>query len=103
MCGIYNPGLRVRCNEASGMSTRRLACAGGRKIDTKRRAHHAGHRIAVALRRLAALVLHDGPPDANGSLHAGHALNKILKDIILRVKVQQGTWMVNEEFEHYLD
>ena len=35
-------------------------------------------------------VLHDGPPYANGNLHAGHALNKILKDIILRVKVQQG-------------
>ncbi|KAK4129761.1 isoleucyl-tRNA synthetase [Parathielavia appendiculata] len=35
-------------------------------------------------------VLHDGPPYANGSLHAGHALNKILKDIILRIKVQQG-------------
>ncbi|KAH6853314.1 tRNA synthetases class I-domain-containing protein [Chaetomium sp. MPI-CAGE-AT-0009] len=35
-------------------------------------------------------VVHDGPPYANGKLHAGHALNKILKDIILRVKVQQG-------------
>jgi isoleucyl-tRNA synthetase len=35
-------------------------------------------------------LLHDGPPYANGSLHAGHALNKVLKDIILRVKVQQG-------------
>ncbi|KAK3393830.1 tRNA synthetases class I-domain-containing protein [Podospora didyma] len=35
-------------------------------------------------------LLHDGPPYANGSLHAGHALNKILKDIIIRVKVQQG-------------
>ncbi|KAK4191857.1 tRNA synthetases class I-domain-containing protein [Podospora australis] len=35
-------------------------------------------------------VLHDGPPYANGDLHAGHALNKILKDIINRVKVQQG-------------
>lgn len=35
-------------------------------------------------------LLHDGPPYANGSLHAGHALNKILKDMILRVKVQQG-------------
>ncbi|KAK3335314.1 tRNA synthetases class I-domain-containing protein [Cercophora scortea] len=35
-------------------------------------------------------TLHDGPPYANGSLHAGHALNKVLKDIILRVKVQQG-------------
>ncbi|MEM9977527.1 MAG: class I tRNA ligase family protein, partial [Cyanobacteria bacterium P01_D01_bin.2] len=27
-------------------------------------------------------VLHDGPPYANGSLHMGHALNKVLKDII---------------------
>ncbi|HEY9820884.1 MAG TPA: class I tRNA ligase family protein, partial [Candidatus Sericytochromatia bacterium] len=27
-------------------------------------------------------ILHDGPPYANGSLHLGHALNKILKDII---------------------
>ncbi|KAH8682490.1 isoleucyl-tRNA synthetase [Xylariales sp. PMI_506] len=35
-------------------------------------------------------VLHDGPPYANGNLHVGHALNKILKDMILRVKVQQG-------------
>lgn len=35
-------------------------------------------------------LLHDGPPYANGSLHVGHALNKIVKDIILRVKVQQG-------------
>ena len=35
-------------------------------------------------------VLHDGPPYANGKLHAGHALNKILKDMILRVKIQQG-------------
>lgn len=35
-------------------------------------------------------LLHDGPPYANGSLHVGHALNKILKDIILRVKIQQG-------------
>ncbi|KAI1852096.1 hypothetical protein JX266_002949 [Neoarthrinium moseri] len=35
-------------------------------------------------------VLHDGPPYANGSLHVGHALNKVLKDMILRVKVQQG-------------
>ncbi|KAM3085365.1 isoleucine-tRNA ligase [Clarireedia jacksonii] len=35
-------------------------------------------------------VLHDGPPYANGSLHIGHALNKILKDIICRIKLQQG-------------
>ncbi|KAJ2905735.1 isoleucyl-tRNA synthetase [Zalerion maritima] len=35
-------------------------------------------------------LLHDGPPYANGSLHLGHALNKVLKDMILRVKIQQG-------------
>ncbi|KAI1459943.1 isoleucyl-tRNA synthetase [Annulohypoxylon moriforme] len=35
-------------------------------------------------------VLHDGPPYANGGLHVGHALNKILKDMILRTKIQQG-------------
>ena len=29
-------------------------------------------------------VLHDGPPYANGNLHIGHALNKILKDVITR-------------------
>jgi isoleucyl-tRNA synthetase len=35
-------------------------------------------------------VLHDGPPYANGSLHIGHALNKILKDIINRYQFLQG-------------
>ncbi|GAB4183398.1 MAG: isoleucine--tRNA ligase [Coleofasciculaceae cyanobacterium] len=35
-------------------------------------------------------VLHDGPPYANGSLHMGHALNKILKDIINKYQMLQG-------------
>ena len=35
-------------------------------------------------------VLHDGPPYANGEIHAGHALNKILKDTIVRYKAMQG-------------
>lgn len=35
-------------------------------------------------------VLHDGPPYANGELHIGHALNKILKDIINRVQLGRG-------------
>ncbi|MEH2036914.1 isoleucine--tRNA ligase [Nostoc sp.] len=35
-------------------------------------------------------ILHDGPPYANGSLHIGHALNKILKDIINRYQMLQG-------------
>ena len=35
-------------------------------------------------------VLHDGPPYANGSLHMGHAMNKILKDIINKYQLLQG-------------
>lgn len=35
-------------------------------------------------------VLHDGPPFANGPPHMGHALNKILKDIICRYKMLRG-------------
>lgn len=35
-------------------------------------------------------VLHDGPPYANGDIHIGHALNKILKDIIVRFKSMNG-------------
>ncbi len=35
-------------------------------------------------------VLHDGPPYANGHLHMGHALNKILKDIIVKSRNMQG-------------
>jgi len=35
-------------------------------------------------------VLHDGPPYANGDIHMGHALNKILKDFIVRYKTMKG-------------
>jgi isoleucyl-tRNA synthetase len=35
-------------------------------------------------------VLHDGPPYANGSIHIGHAVNKILKDMITRSKTLSG-------------
>ena len=35
-------------------------------------------------------ILHDGPPYANGSIHIGHAVNKILKDIITRSKTLSG-------------
>ena len=35
-------------------------------------------------------VLHDGPPFANGDVHIGTALNKILKDIVLRYKTLTG-------------
>ncbi len=35
-------------------------------------------------------ILHDGPPYANGHIHLGHALNKILKDLIVKIKSMQG-------------
>jgi isoleucyl-tRNA synthetase len=35
-------------------------------------------------------VLHDGPPYANGDIHIGHAVNKILKDIIVKTKTLEG-------------
>jgi len=35
-------------------------------------------------------ILHDGPPYANGNIHIGHALNKILKDIIVKYKAMTG-------------
>lgn len=35
-------------------------------------------------------ILHDGPPYANGNIHMGHALNKILKDFVVRYKSMNG-------------
>ncbi|NBV75976.1 MAG: isoleucine--tRNA ligase, partial [Methylococcaceae bacterium] len=35
-------------------------------------------------------ILHDGPPYANGAIHIGHAVNKILKDIIIKSKTLSG-------------
>ncbi len=35
-------------------------------------------------------ILHDGPPYANGNIHLGHALNKILKDFIVKSKSMEG-------------
>jgi isoleucyl-tRNA synthetase len=41
-------------------------------------------------RREHAFILHDGPPYANGKIHLGHAVNKILKDIVVRSKLLAG-------------
>ena len=35
-------------------------------------------------------ILHDGPPYANGDIHIGHAVNKILKDIVIKSKIASG-------------
>ena len=38
----------------------------------------------------SSFILHDGPPYANGHLHIGHALNKILKDMVVRSQQMMG-------------
>ena len=45
---------------------------------------------AAAARGAERFVLHDGPPYANGDLHIGHALNKLLKDFINRHQILRG-------------
>ncbi len=47
-------------------------------------------RIRVSHQRHKKYILHDGPPYANGHLHIGHAVNKVLKDIILKAKTLSG-------------
>ena len=47
-------------------------------------------RIREASRGRPRFVLHDGPPYANGDIHIGHAVNKILKDIIVKMKSLSG-------------
>lgn len=47
-------------------------------------------KIRQAKKGASRFILHDGPPYANGHLHCGHALNKILKDIIVKSKTMSG-------------
>lgn len=48
------------------------------------------HRILKKNEGKTPFVLHDGPPYANGNLHAGTAMNRIIKDIIVRSKAMEG-------------
>src|SRR5947209_8314397 len=47
-------------------------------------------RLRAAARGRAKFILHDGPPYANGNIHIGHALNKILKDVVTRSQQMLG-------------
>jgi len=47
-------------------------------------------KIQEAGRDKPGFVLHDGPPYANGDIHVGHTLNKVLKDIIVKYRTMQG-------------
>ena len=68
--------------------------AGLAKSEPKRLARwrEAGvyERLRVERRGRRRYILHDGPPYANGSIHIGHAVNKILKDIIVKSRSLDG-------------
>ncbi len=68
--------------------------AGLPQLEPKLLARWEGMKLYQRLRQAAKgktkFVLHDGPPYANGHLHIGHALNKILKDTIVRARQMTG-------------
>src|SRR5687767_926289 len=47
-------------------------------------------RITEARKGRPKFVLHDGPPYANGNIHYGHILNKILKDLVVKYRTMAG-------------
>jgi isoleucyl-tRNA synthetase len=51
---------------------------------------HLYERLRAAARGRAKFILHDGPPYANGNIHIGHALNKVLKDVVTRSQQMLG-------------
>ena len=73
-------GFSMKANLAQ-MEPKILARWDDEDLYGKIRAARAGH---------AMYVLHDGPPYANGNIHLGHALNKILKDFIVKLKTMEG-------------
>ena len=52
------------------------------------------NKVYAAIRQASAgrpkFILHDGPPYANGDIHIGHAVNKVLKDIIVKSRNMAG-------------
>ncbi|HPG62117.1 MAG TPA: class I tRNA ligase family protein, partial [Casimicrobium sp.] len=54
---------------------------------TEKKLYHAIRAKAASRPRW---VLHDGPPYANGDIHIGHAVNKVLKDIVVKSKLMAG-------------
>lgn len=51
------------------------------------------NKLLIKHKKSPKFYLHDGPPYANGEIHAGHALNKIVKDIIIRSKNLEGFYV----------
>jgi len=48
------------------------------------------HKMVEQAKERPVYLLHDGPPYANGYIHLGHVLNKVLKDIIVKSKFLSG-------------
>src|SRR5271169_834821 len=47
-------------------------------------------KIRSAAKGRPSYILHDGPPYANGTIHIGHAVNKVLKDIVVKSRTLDG-------------
>ena len=47
-------------------------------------------RVQAARSDAPAFVFHDGPPYANGDIHIGHLMNKVLKDLVVRSRIMEG-------------
>ena len=54
------------------------------------RAENLYGKVRAARRGSPSFVLHDGPPYANGHLHIGHVVNKVLKDLVVRSRAMAG-------------
>ena len=52
-------------------------------------------KIRQATKGKKSFILHDGPPYANGNIHIGHAVNKILKDIIIKSTLSNIDYIIN--------
>ena len=51
---------------------------------------HLYHKMIESNHKLPPYILHDGPPYANGYIHMGHILNKVLKDIVMKYRNMSG-------------
>lgn len=68
---------------------------GVRELEFQQRWHEIDlyNRVLEKNKDNEPFILHDGPPYANGDIHIGHALQKTLKDFVLRYKTMQGFYV----------
>src|SRR5579884_1416248 len=60
------------------------------EIQKKWRQEHIYHRIQESRAGADTFILHDGPPYTNGPIHMGTAMNKILKDFVVKSRTMLG-------------